>query len=47
MGQAALAAFQEVEDNLSTLRILEQEQVTQHQAVEAAQHSLQLSLESL
>jgi NodT family efflux transporter outer membrane factor (OMF) lipoprotein len=42
--QTALAAFQEVEDNLSTLRILEKEQATQHQAVEAAQNSLQLSL---
>ncbi len=42
--QTALAAFQEVEDNLSTLRILEQESATQHEASIAAESSLQLSL---
>ena len=42
--QAALTAFQEVEDNLSTLRILEQESAKQHEATTAAENSLQLSL---
>ena len=42
--QAALSAFQEVEDNLSTLRILEQEQAKQHEATMAAQNSAELSL---
>jgi NodT family efflux transporter outer membrane factor (OMF) lipoprotein len=42
--QLSLTAFQEVEDNLSTLRILETEQAKQHEAVEAAQNSEQLSL---
>jgi len=42
--QTALAAFQEVEDNLSTLRILEQESAKQHEATVAAENSLQLSL---
>ena len=42
--QLSLTAFQEVEDNLSTLRILESEQAKQHQAVESAQNSEQLSL---
>ncbi len=42
--QTALTAFQEVEDNLSTLRILEQEASKQHEATAAAQNSLQLSL---
>ncbi|MGA8029395.1 MAG: efflux transporter outer membrane subunit [Bryobacteraceae bacterium] len=42
--QAALTAFQEVEDNLSTLRILEQESAKQHEASAAAENSLQLSL---
>ncbi len=42
--QNALAAFQEVEDNLSTLRILAQESAAQRVAVEAAQHSLDLSM---
>ncbi len=42
--QTALTAFQEVEDNLSTLRILEQESATQHEASIAAESSLQLSL---
>jgi NodT family efflux transporter outer membrane factor (OMF) lipoprotein len=42
--QTALTAFQEVEDNLSTLRVLEQESVKQHEATLAAENSLQLSL---
>jgi NodT family efflux transporter outer membrane factor (OMF) lipoprotein len=42
--QAALTAFQEVEDNLSTLRILEQESAKQHEASLAAENSLQLSM---
>lgn len=42
--QTALSAFQEVEDNLSSLRILEQESATQREATAAAENSLQLSL---
>ena len=42
--QVALTAFQEVEDNLSTLRVLEEESAKQHEAVLAAEISLQLSL---
>jgi NodT family efflux transporter outer membrane factor (OMF) lipoprotein len=42
--QTALTAFQEVEDNLSTLRILEQEAAKQHEATVAAENALQLSL---
>jgi NodT family efflux transporter outer membrane factor (OMF) lipoprotein len=42
--QLSLTAFQEVEDNLSTLRILEGEQAKQHEAVESAENSAQLSL---
>jgi NodT family efflux transporter outer membrane factor (OMF) lipoprotein len=42
--QTALTAFQEVEDNLSTLRILEEESAKQHEATAAAENSLQLSL---
>ncbi len=41
--QTALTAFEEVEDNLAALRILEQEAQTQRGAVEAAEHSLALS----
>ena len=41
--QTALTAFQEVEDNLAALRILEQEAATQQGAVDAAEHSLALS----
>jgi len=41
--QTVLTAFQEVEDNLSTLRILEGEAKTEDVAVQAAQHSLELS----
>jgi NodT family efflux transporter outer membrane factor (OMF) lipoprotein len=42
--QAALTAFQQVEDNLATLRVLEQQAAAQRIAVEAAQQSLDLSL---
>jgi NodT family efflux transporter outer membrane factor (OMF) lipoprotein len=38
-----LGAFNEVEDKLSDLRVLEQETVVEHRAVAAAQHSLDLS----
>jgi len=41
--QTILTAFQEVEDNLAALRILDQEARTQDAAVAAAQHSLDLS----
>lgn len=41
--QTTLNAFQEVEDNLAALRILEEEAKTQDGAVAAAQHSLDLS----
>ena len=40
--QTTLAAFQQVEDNLAALRILEQEAQQQRRAVESAQQSLQL-----
>jgi NodT family efflux transporter outer membrane factor (OMF) lipoprotein len=40
--EAALAAFQQVEDNLAALRILEAEASQQQQAVVSAQESLQL-----
>jgi len=42
--QSALTAFQEVEDNLATLRVLEAESAKQHEASLAAGNSLQLSL---
>lgn len=42
--QTALTAFQEVEDNLSTLRILEQESAVQHEATLAAERSVELSI---
>jgi NodT family efflux transporter outer membrane factor (OMF) lipoprotein len=42
--QTVLTAFQEVEDNLAALRILENEANTQAGAVAAAQHSLSLSV---
>ena len=42
--QTSLVALQEVEDNLSSLRILEEESAKQHEATVAAEDSLQLSL---
>jgi NodT family efflux transporter outer membrane factor (OMF) lipoprotein len=42
--QTALTAFQEVEDNLSTLRILEHESAIQHEATQAAERSVELSI---
>jgi NodT family efflux transporter outer membrane factor (OMF) lipoprotein len=42
--QTTLDAFQQVEDNLAAERILAQESETQRTATEAAQHSLQLSM---
>jgi NodT family efflux transporter outer membrane factor (OMF) lipoprotein len=42
--QTVLVAFQEVEDNLAALRILETEADQEAQAVSAAQHSVSLSL---
>jgi NodT family efflux transporter outer membrane factor (OMF) lipoprotein len=42
--QAVLSAFQEVEDNLAALRILQDEAKTEDAAVAAAQHSLALSI---
>jgi NodT family efflux transporter outer membrane factor (OMF) lipoprotein len=41
--ESVLDAFQEVEDNLAALRILQDESVTQTRAVDAARHSLQIS----
>ncbi|HLW88102.1 MAG TPA: efflux transporter outer membrane subunit [Terriglobales bacterium] len=41
--QNVLVAYQEVEDNLAALRLLEQEAITQTAAVTAAEHSLDLS----
>jgi NodT family efflux transporter outer membrane factor (OMF) lipoprotein len=41
--QSVLAGFQEVEDQLAALRILEQEAATERNAVAAAEHSLTLS----
>jgi NodT family efflux transporter outer membrane factor (OMF) lipoprotein len=41
--QSVLGAFQEVEDNLSSLRILEEESGKQDRAVNSAEHSLALS----
>jgi len=43
--QTVLGAFQEVEDNLSTLRILSQEALQQDEAVKGAQESLRLELD--
>jgi NodT family efflux transporter outer membrane factor (OMF) lipoprotein len=40
--QTVLAAFQDVEDNLASQRILAQEIVVQQQAVESATHALQI-----
>ena len=42
--QTALIAFQQVEDNLAALRILEQEAGKAHEATQAAENSLQLSI---
>lgn len=42
--QTVLNAFQEVEDALAALRILEQEAVLQQQAVQSAQHALKIVL---
>jgi NodT family efflux transporter outer membrane factor (OMF) lipoprotein len=42
--QTTLTAFQEVENNLSTLRILEQELAKQREATASAENSLELSL---
>jgi NodT family efflux transporter outer membrane factor (OMF) lipoprotein len=42
--QTSLTAFQEVEDNLATLRILEQETAKQHDAALAAENSQQLAM---
>jgi NodT family efflux transporter outer membrane factor (OMF) lipoprotein len=42
--QSVLTAFQQVEDNLASLRILESEAKRQHRAVEAARESERLSL---
>ena len=41
--QASLTAFQEVEDSLAALRILEREQAKQHEATVAAQQSVTLT----
>lgn len=41
--QSVLTAFQEVEDNLAALRVLEQESAKQHEATLAAENSLQLT----
>jgi outer membrane protein TolC len=41
--ESALDAFQQVEDNLAALRVLEKESETQKAAVAAAERSLQLS----
>ena len=42
--QTVLTAFQEVEDSLAALRILEDEARTENAAVTAAEHSLALSI---
>ena len=42
--QAVLAGFQEVEDNLAALRILEQEAQIQDEVVQGARHALELTL---
>jgi NodT family efflux transporter outer membrane factor (OMF) lipoprotein len=42
--QTTLSAFEDVEDNLSALRVLQDEAKTQDAAVAAAQHSLDLSI---
>jgi outer membrane protein TolC len=42
--QSILVSFQEVEDNLATLRVLEDEAAKEDAAVAAAEHSVQLSM---
>jgi len=42
--QTVLTGFQEVEDNLATLRILKQEAVTQEEAVHAARQSVAIAV---
>ena len=42
--QAVLTGFQEVEDNLASLRILEEEAMAQDEAVKSARQSLQVSI---
>ena len=42
--QTVLTSFQEVEDNLAALQILEQEAIVQEQAVQAARQSLDLTI---
>jgi len=42
--QTVLSAFQEVEDNLAALRILNDEETVQQSAVSSAEHSLALSI---
>jgi len=42
--QVALSAFQDVEDNLATLRVLEEQAHAQLVAVESARQSMELSL---
>jgi outer membrane protein TolC len=41
--QTVLVAFQQVEDNLAALRVLEKEAQAENEAVEAAQNSLDIS----
>jgi outer membrane protein TolC len=43
--ETVLTSFQQVEDNLAALRILEKEAQTQNEAVVAAQKSLELSIQ--
>jgi outer membrane protein TolC len=42
--QTSLTAFQEVEDNLAALRVLEQEAAKQHEATQSAELSQQLEM---
>jgi outer membrane protein TolC len=42
--QTVLTAFQQVEDELSSLRILQQQSVAEDEAVRAAQHALDIAL---
>src|SRR5207248_8360082 len=42
--QTVLAAFQDVEDNLAALRILEQEAVLQDEVAQSALHALELTI---